>query len=136
MAYGKIEYNEEGLPMCEECGLFFNRVTAHASQVHGIKARDYKLKHGLDLGKGVCSKESSERARQSILEHSDNIKNLIKAGKKTRLKKGNPGRTIDKISAQTMEQLRPSLIIHVHSKNLEALVAKEIENESKPKPKT
>lgn len=120
MAYGKIEYNDDGLPMCEECGMFFHRVTAHARQVHKISARDYKIKHGLDVGAGVCSEQSKELARQRVMENYDLCiaKNLIKGGKKTRRKKGDPGRTKDQISAQTMAELQVRLLNKVPKEKL------------------
>jgi len=108
MAYGEIEYNEEGLPMCEICGKHFKRVVSHARQKHGINEKEYKLTFGFDLGKGICSKESAELSRYWNKQYYNVVVkvNLLDEGRGTRFKKGDPGRTKDKISAQTMRTLK------------------------------
>lgn len=108
MSYGKIEYNDEGLPMCEICGEHFNRVSAHVRQIHGMSAREYKKHYGFDLIKGICSKESAERTRVTTIANFDKViaENLIKGGEKTRFKDGCKGRTKDKISPQTLRRLK------------------------------
>ena len=108
MSYGKIEYNDEGLPKCEICGKHFNRVTAHVRQIHGLSAREYKLQFGFDLIKGICSKESAERTRVKTMSNYDTViaDNLIKGGEETRFKKGSLGRTREKVSQQTLNRLR------------------------------
>jgi len=85
MSYGKIEYDEDGLPICEICGLSFKRVIAHARQKHGVSEREYKIEFGLDLKKGICSKESAEKSREIGLRMADS---LTDHGEKTRFKKG------------------------------------------------
>jgi hypothetical protein len=103
MAYGIIEYNEDGQPMCEICGGHFNRVIAHARQKHQVSEREYKLQFGFNLKKGICSKESSQKSRERVLENYDKCiaKNLQLLGEKTRFKVGSEGRTQDKVSEQT-----------------------------------
>ena len=75
MAYGVIEYNEEGQPMCEICGKHFNRVAVHVKQKHQISEREYKLQFGFNLTKGICSKESAERSRERVFENYDKCNN-------------------------------------------------------------
>lgn len=111
MAYGKIEYDEEGNPKCEICGLFFKRVLTHVRQKHFIEEKEYKKEYGFDLYKGICSKESSEKSREKVFENYDKCieKNLIKKGNDSRFKKGGRGRTKDKVSAQTKIMLKERL---------------------------
>ena len=111
MAYGIIEYNDEGLPMCEICGKHFNRVISHVRQKHDMNERDYKLLFGFDLNKGVCSKESSERSRIKAFENYDTVIaiNLKEKGCKSRFKVGCEGRTRDKVSQQTFLALKERL---------------------------
>lgn len=111
MAYGKIEYNEDGQPKCEICGRHFNRVISHVRQKHEMSERDYKLTFGFDLKKGICSAESSERTRDKTLANYDRCitKNLILKGSKSRFKEGDEGRTKDKVSAQTRTRLKDRL---------------------------
>jgi len=118
MSYGEIEYNENGLPKCEICGEHYHRVIAHVRQVHGLDAREYKLKFGFDLIKGICSRESSEKTRIKTMLHYDNVigNNLLIGGKKTRFEIGSNGRTRDKISQQTMTRLK-SNVVFLQTKN-------------------
>lgn len=103
MAYGVIEYNEDGEPMCEICGNHFKRVIAHARQKHHLSEREYKLQFGLNLKKGICSKESAEKSRERVLANYEQCigKNLQLLGEKNRFKVGSEGRTRDKVSEQT-----------------------------------
>lgn len=110
--YGRVEYDQDGKPICEICGKSFDRLMAHARQVHEISARDYKIAHGLDIGKGICSKRSSELSRERVFENYDKVvaQNLIKNGQKTRFKKGDEGRTADKVSEQTRQNLKTRFV--------------------------
>lgn len=111
MAYGVIEYNEEGKPMCEICGEYHDRVLSHVRQKHNMSAREYKIEFGFDLKKGICSKESSNRTRLKTLENRAIVidKNLIEKGHKSRFKNGSKGRTKDKVSEQTRIALKERL---------------------------
>jgi hypothetical protein len=107
--YGEIEYNEEGLPMCELCGKHFKRVLNHVRMKHdGMSEKEYKKMFGFDIGKGICSKESAELSRKYVEKYYDKVvaANLISNGEKTRFIKGSQGRTRDKVSAQTMNRLK------------------------------
>jgi hypothetical protein len=111
MAYGKIEYDSEGNPKCEICGLHFKRVLSHVRQKHDMNEREYKLQFGFDLIKGICSKESSLKTREKTLSNYDKCisRNLIVNGFKTRKVKGDAGRTKDMVSAQTKQMLKDRL---------------------------
>jgi len=103
MAYGVIEYDDDGNPICEICKKSFKRVLSHVRQKHDMNEREYKLKFGFDLTKGICSEESSEASRIMVYQNYDRCisKNLIRKGVKTRYKKGDPGRTKDMVQEQT-----------------------------------
>jgi len=107
MAYGIIEYNEEGKPKCEICGEHFDRVVSHVRQVHEMSALEYKKKFGFDTSKGICSLSSKLKSRDRVFENYDKVvaDNLIKKGSSTRYKKGSKGRTRDKVSEQTRLRL-------------------------------
>lgn len=111
MAYGVIEYDNEGKPICEICKKSFNRVLSHVRQKHDMSEREYKITFGFDLGKGICSKESSERSRETTLANYDKCigKNLIHCGKKSRYCKGHLGRTKDMVQEQTRLMLKKRL---------------------------
>ena len=103
MAYGVVEYDFDGKPICEICFLSFKRLLTHVRQVHKINERTYKKQFGLDLRKGICSRASSELSRQRTLDkaHICIEANLKTKGATTRFKKGSKGRTRDQLSQQT-----------------------------------
>ena len=105
--YGIIEYDNNGLPICKICGKSFKRVLTHVRQKHDVNEKEYKLQFGLDLHKGICSKESSEISRNLVFANYDKCisKNLLYDGKKTRFKINSEGRTKDKVSEQTRLRL-------------------------------
>jgi hypothetical protein len=108
--HGIIEYNEDGLVKCEICGQFFKRPLTHVRQKHFLEEREYKQQFGFDLKKGICSKESSAISREKIFANYDRcIKRNLAKGEKHRFKKGDKGRTKDKVSAQTRNRLKDRL---------------------------
>jgi len=109
MAYGIIEYNEEGLVKCELCGQFFKRPLTHVRQKHFLEEREYKQQFGFDLKKGICSKESSRLSREKIFDNYDKMKRNLSKGEKYRFEKGSKGRTKDQVSAQTKKRLKDRL---------------------------
>lgn len=111
MAYGIIEYDDDGKPICEICGKSFKRVIAHVRQKHNMNEREYKKEFGFDLKKGICSKESSELSRDRAIFNYDKVirKNLVEGGKVSRFQKGDPGRTKDMVSEQTRIMLKERL---------------------------
>lgn len=108
MAKGVIKYDDEGLPICELCGKSFKRVLNHVRLKHNMFEKEYKKMFGLDLGKGICSKESSELSRIKTLKNYDKVikKNLTEKGIKTRFVKNSEGRTKEKVSEQTKIRLK------------------------------
>lgn len=111
MMYGIIEYDINGNPLCEICRGAFKRVLTHVRQSHGMTEREYKIQFGFDLGRGICSKESSELSRTRVYENFDKCvdKNLISKGNKTRFKNRHVGRGKEMVSAQTKIRLKERL---------------------------
>lgn len=111
MAYGVIEYNNNGQPKCEICNKYFDRVISHVRQKHEINEKEYKKQFGFDLKKGICSKNSSEKTRLKTIDNYDKCihRNLIIKGFKTRFNNGDIGRTKDKVSEQTKLRLKERL---------------------------
>ena len=73
---------------CLICGLWYRQLGSHVSQIHKIKARDYRIKFGLDskTGKATLSKDLQKLYAKQAME-TGTYKNLEK-GKKCRFKKG------------------------------------------------
>ena len=111
MSYGIIEYNLDGNPICEICGKSFKRVLSHARQKHKINEKEYKLKFGLDLHKGICSKESHDLSRKRVLDNYEICiaSNLVNKGCLNRFKAGGNGRIKSKVSEQTKIRLKKNL---------------------------
>ncbi len=107
MAYGEIEYDSDGKPMCEICGKHFHRVICHVRQKHDMNERDYKKEFGFDLKKGICSLKSKEKSQKAVFDNYEKVvaDNLIVKGAKSRFKNGDKGRTKDMVSAQTKKML-------------------------------
>lgn len=110
---GIIRYDSNGKPICELCGKSFNRLLCHVRQKHDLSEKQYKSRFGLDLHKGICSKESAERTRIKTLSNYDTCikRNLVDRGEGTRFTKGHEGRTKDKISEQTLRRLKQTSFI-------------------------
>ncbi len=105
--YGEIRYDVNGDPICHICGKSFPKLGAHIWSGHKIRTRDYCELFGLDVGRGICSKEYANKMRGYVHEHYQIVvsENLIRGGKATRFKQGCEGRTRDKISEQTKKAL-------------------------------
>ena len=102
MAYGIVEYNQDGLPKCEICQKYFHRVLRHVCQKHFMTEREYKIMFGFDLKKGITSKESKQKSRDAIMRNYQQcINENLSKGAKYRFKKGSAGRTREQVSAQT-----------------------------------
>jgi hypothetical protein len=103
MSFGVIEYNQNGLPKCEICGQFFDRVLSHVRQKHAMTAREYKEMYGFDLIKGITSLQSKLKSREAVLNNYERVvaRNLLEKGKDSRFKEGCKGRTVEQVSPQT-----------------------------------
>lgn len=54
---------------CNECGYFFRDLGQHLKHYHKIEARDYKLKYGLRVSKGLISPQMRVQKQKTFNEH-------------------------------------------------------------------
>lgn len=97
---------------CLEYGECYVKPLAHVWQKHGLSAREYKKKHGLDLKKGITTDDHRELLRKNIIADKNKhvIVNLTKNGEKSRFKKGDERAGKYKRSQQTQTRLKTQLI--------------------------
>ena len=93
---------------CLDCGKYFTRPCVHVWQVHKISAREYKQRHGLDVGRGILPEKEREIMRQHV-KNNGTIENL-KRGSKHRFKKNQKGLGKYQRSEQTIERLKANWI--------------------------
>lgn len=105
--FGEVSYDKDGKVICHICGKAYDKVVSHVYYKHGMIAREYKRKFGLDVGKGLCSEETKEILRGHVKTYYDSVVmiNLMENGSKTRFEKGSKGRTKDMVSEQTKRKL-------------------------------
>lgn len=61
---GVIEYDEvNDTVRCHECGEWFQYLGPHIFRMHGMTARTYKIKNGLNFNMALCGKRVSEQRR-------------------------------------------------------------------------
>jgi len=100
MSYGVIEYDENGNPKCEICGVFSVRVMSHVRWHHGITAREYKKEFGFAQKHGICSRESSQKSKESAIKYN-NIQSERAKSRAVKFEKGHLGRSKEMIPEQT-----------------------------------
>lgn len=105
---GVVATNEKGEFICHICGKAYAKLGSHIVQSHGLPIKEYKKKFSLADSTSLCEKELKEHLRQSVIDNYDKVvtENLTNKGSASRFKKGCPGRTKDKVSLQTLAQLR------------------------------
>ena len=96
---GEIMFDSDGKVICHICGKSFNKVLAHVWQKHGLSAKEYKIKFGLNATKGIVSESTREKCQKVV------VNNLINKGAATRFTVGSEGRTKDKLSLQSYKAL-------------------------------
>lgn len=108
---GEVIKDDYGGIICHICGKAYNKLGCHVRQAHKMTAEEYKKEFGLCTTRGLISDKSKEKARQRNLENFDKVvaDNLIKKGVDTRYKKGDKGRTKDKVCIQLVNELRERL---------------------------
>ena len=89
---------------CLICGKWYRQVGTHIVQVHKMTAREYRLMLGFDVKRGQLPDDLRQLKREQVFEN-ETVKNL-KAGKKFRFKKGQPGVGVYTRSIQTLERLK------------------------------
>ena len=104
---GEIMFDSDGKVICHICGKSFNKVLAHVWQKHGLSAKEYKIKFGLNTTKGIVSESTREKCQKAVRDNFDKVvvNNLINKGTATRFTVGSEGRTKDNLSLQSYKAL-------------------------------
>jgi len=65
---------------CLICGKLFTRPVSHVWQVHKLSAREYKQMHGLDIKRGIATKEYKEKMRDHVFANGtvNNLSFILK----------------------------------------------------------
>lgn len=115
--YGKVIYNEEGMPICPICASDgtnkhgktkgYKKLLGHVWQMHGVSADEYKEMYGLDKNKGILCEETRKKHRENVINNYEKVvaDNLLKKGQKSRFKENNKGRTKEQVSEETRMML-------------------------------
>lgn len=100
----KLEKEGKERVQCLICGKWYVQVGSHVFQFHKMTARDYREMFNLEVKRGTVPTWYRKLKGDQALENKT-YKNLLKAGKKFRFKKGaNVGRY--KRSPITLERLK------------------------------
>jgi hypothetical protein len=88
MSYWIIEYDLDGLPICEICGKSFKKLCSHVVQKHNISSREYKIQNWLDIWKWICCQSTRQSLQEHIKKNYDLVvtQNLISKWEQTRFK--------------------------------------------------
>jgi predicted nucleic acid-binding Zn ribbon protein len=100
---------------CQICKKYYVQVCSHIYLVHGMEARDYKKKYGLDIKRGNVPKWYRKEKGEITLENKT-YRNLLETGKKFWFKKGDKTIGRYKRSPQTMERLKQRSFIKKDNK--------------------
>ena len=84
---GKVEHDKNGKVICHICGRSYNRLGSHIRESHGITIEEYKAEFGLCSRTKTTEKSYSQTMRENAYKY-DMDKQLLEAGKSTRIKKG------------------------------------------------
>jgi hypothetical protein len=86
-AHGKIEHDKNGKIICHICGRAYTRLGSHVREFHNMTIEEYKEQFG--LCKRAKTTEQNYSNKMSAHAKNNNMdKQLIEAGKNTRIKKG------------------------------------------------
>lgn len=85
---GKVEYNENGDPICHECGMAYRKLGNHVWQVHHMSMYEYTTKHKLTHRTNKCTNADYREHMRKIQKDYCVTENLVEKGKTTRLKPG------------------------------------------------
>ena len=106
--FGEVTYDNNGLPICHICRKSYRKLLSHVWQRHDLSEKEYKRQFGLDLYNGIIAESTRTKLQKSVRDNYDLVvaENLIKSGQDTRFIGGGKGRTIDKVSPQTLDRLK------------------------------
>jgi hypothetical protein len=93
--HGKIEHDVNGKIICHICGRAYTRLGSHVKEFHNMTIEEYKEQFG--LCKRAKTTEQNYSNKMSAHAKNNNMdKQLIEAGKNTRIKKGDTTRRKNK----------------------------------------
>jgi hypothetical protein len=88
---------------CKICGLWYKKPLGHVFQRHGMDARQYKIKFGYPIKKGIVGKKLHNRFVEMGKENPSWRVNLLIKGRKYRFKIGH---TLNKIFQWIKEKVK------------------------------
>jgi ROS/MUCR transcriptional regulator protein len=75
--WAAIEYDEkQGLVKCHECGEWMQSIGQHSTLTHHLTARNYKLKHGLNLSTSLDAPPYRQRRVMEVRSRANNTAGL------------------------------------------------------------
>lgn len=92
---GRIEYDYRGYVVCHICGKAYKRLGSHVKEFHNISIEEYKKQFGLCARAKTTEKSYSDMMSLSAKKNNMD-KQLIEAGKNTRIKKGDVSKRANK----------------------------------------
>ena len=103
--YGEITYAPNGDCICPFCGKAFRKLGLHFYYGHGLTSLKAHEQAGWDHKAKATNPEYRDLMREKLKIKCVKI-NLLQRGKATRFKKGSQGRTKDKLSQMTRNNLK------------------------------
>lgn len=101
---------------CLICGKWFRQVASHVYLIHGLTAKEYKKKFGMDVGKTTYTLVGELRDLYGEQAKENGTYKNLKKGAKHRFKKGDPEIGRYERSEETMARLKGQFN-EVHEKN-------------------
>jgi hypothetical protein len=90
---------------CRICGEYRDNLGNHVQRQHGITARDYKRRYGMNLNRPLLNPELSRRKSEKAKADLESIKRLKEIAVETCYKPGSKGRTADMVQDECREVL-------------------------------
>ncbi|MBK7822804.1 MAG: MucR family transcriptional regulator [Tessaracoccus sp.] len=67
--YGVLDRDDDGRPVCHECGRAFEQLATHTRTAHGLTAARYREKHGLSTRTRLIGTATAARLSEAWYEH-------------------------------------------------------------------
>lgn len=84
---GRVEHDENGKVICHICGRSYSRLGSHVKESHSMTIAEYKAEFGLCSRTRTTEESYYQIMRENAYKHNMD-KQLLEAGKATRIKKG------------------------------------------------
>lgn len=79
-AFGTVEYDDEGRPICHVCGMAFDKLIEHTKRKHGLDTADYRAEFGLMRKMArLTSPKYADKMREHVEEHKTHEVNFLPA---------------------------------------------------------